>query len=242
MASTSLSLTYQLKYNPQPSILRGIGVFERSLKGTVTREGEQLALPVQLRDADGTHRIVIGPESFSFTNEPLSKMERFGPGAVGLLAQFLSHTRGIVAKEVELRALLKIPVPNLTKLLSGLASVTFTQPRKVELRPEAMGKDHFIPSDTGIAHFRLSTTTLASGNWINLMIANRHDRVGAASQEELETAWEMCLRGMKAIVESCTSPIYKQALGALLGSKPPGPTVPASSVAGLRHPSPPRRS
>lgn len=214
VAKTTLSLTYEVKYAPQPSILRGVRSFEQSLKGSVERSGDRLELPAVLRDKEGTHRIVIGPESFALTVEPLTRIDRFGPSAASLSSQFVMRTPGITPREVELRALLCIPVPNLARLLTGLASVIFTSPRKVELRPEAMGKDHFIASETGIAHLRLSTHTLSTGNWIHLLLANRHDRV-TAEGEVLDQAFSLCMQGVRAMVASCQSPIYKQALGLL---------------------------
>lgn len=215
VAKTTLSLTYEVKYAPQPSILRGVRLFEQSLRGTVERMGDKLQLPAVLRDKDGTHQIVIGPESFALTVEPLTRVDRFGPSATSLSSQFVTKTPGIAPREVELRALLAIPVPNLARLLTGLASVTFTTPRKVELRPEAMGKDHYIASETGIAHLRLSTHTLSTGNWIHLLLANRHDRV-SSEPEVLDQAFSLCLKGVRAMVASCQSPIYRQALGALV--------------------------
>jgi hypothetical protein len=219
MAQSSLSLTYQLSYAPQPSILRGIAAFEQSLKGSVVREGEPGGLPVKLRDRDGSHHIEIGAESFSLTVEPLTRIDRFGPSAVSLSSQFVKRTRSVSPREVELRAVLRIPVPDLNRLLAAYSVAAFSRPRKIELRPEALGKDHFIPCETGMVHLRLATHQLASGHWISLMVANRHDRV---SPEEgvLEQAYALCLQGVRNVVSGVASPLYRQALAGLIAPIP----------------------
>ncbi|NUQ33606.1 MAG: hypothetical protein HUU29_01510 [Planctomycetaceae bacterium] len=221
MPGPNLSLTFALHYAPQPSILRGIGAFERSLKGSLVRAQEGMALPLRFKDQQGTHEIVIGAESFEITQSPFARIDRYTATVTSLAAQFLKDTPHLSPQEMELRVLLRIPVPDATRSLGGYAVASFAWPRKLELRPEALGKDHFLPTESGLVRLRLSVHQLNVGHELVLMMSNKHDRVNA-DPAVLEPAYALCLTGIQNIVTSLTSPAWQRVLTGLLGSPAQG--------------------
>lgn len=220
VAEPSLSLTCALNYAPQPFIVRSAMMFERSLKGMLKRRETINDLPIVLSDERDEHRVSIGPQSFELTVSPLERLDRFTGTAVSLTQQFVKLTNSVTPREIELRAELQVNAPDPRRVATGYSVARFAWPRELELRPEALGKDHYLPTESGMVHLRLSTHQRRDGHLIKLLIGNRHDRV-TNDPEVISQAYELCLHGLRTVINGITSPVWKRVLSPL--NAPPRP-------------------
>lgn len=214
MPSPNLSLSFSLRYTPLPAILRGIAAYRKALKGGLTPHSPEVELPQVFTTAGSNYRLTIGAEAYELLAAPLDRIDRFGPSATSLCQLFLKSVKGIAPREVALKAELRIPIPD-PQALGGYAIASFAWPRKVELRPEALGKDHFLPTETGMIHLRLSVHSWANAHELHLVVSNRHDRV-SADPNVIDQAYALCMRGIIQVVQACTASAYKRMLLFLL--------------------------
>lgn len=215
MTNISLSAKFELHFAPFPGVMRALSVFERSLKGGVKRLSEPMQYPVIWEDASGTLRIEVGPDSFALVSPKLESMERFNPSAASMTAQFLRQVPSVTPREVELSLQLGVAVPDLAGSLGGYSIAAFAWPRKLDLRPEALGKDHFTATETGVVHLRLSTLVAQKRPELRLLMANRHDRLNQ-DPDTMDQAYALCLRGIKSIVSGLSTPAWRRALAAVV--------------------------
>ncbi len=218
MLDSVLNLNFIVYYAPLPSVLRSALRFEEGLKGTFFRKKQELGFPFVLNDQGEEYQITITPESFSFRLASLKQIELFQSSALSFAWQFLEQARLLSLKEVELRALLRIPLPPQERLHKGYTSIHFSWPKKCELRTEALGKDHYFATQTGIIHLRLRTISKGTGHELELLLANRHDYV-SSDLEAFNQAFLLCLQGLIKVIHGIGSRPYQQALQPFLLKK-----------------------
>jgi len=194
--------------------------FERSLKGMLTRRKTINDLPIVLADERDEHTVSIGPQSFELKVKPLERLDRFTGSAVSLVQQFIKLTPALTPREIELRAELHVTAPDPRRVATGYSVARFTWPRELELRPEALGKDHYLPTESGMVHLRLSTHQRHTGHLIKLVIANRHDRV-TTDPEVIAQAYELALHGLRTVIGGIASPVWQRALSPLKAAAKP---------------------